>query len=112
MKGSDFVAQFVKDQGVRHAFVLIGGACAHLIDSFGRLEGLDVICLQHEQGAAMAADGYARVHSSKLGVAMATSGPGATNLITGIACSYFDSVPMLYITGQVNTFESKGSLGI
>lgn len=112
MKGSDFVARFVKQTGVRHAFVLTGGACAHLIDSFSAEPDLQVVCMQHEQAAAMAADGYARVHESRLGVAVATSGPGATNLITGIACAYFDSVPALFITGQVNTFESKGELGI
>ena len=62
----------------------------------------------HEQASAFAACGYAQA-SGKVGVAYATSGPGATNLITGICNAYFDSIPCLFITGQVNTFESKGS---
>ena len=65
----------------------------------------------HEQGAAMAACGYAQV-SGKTGVAYATSGPGATNLITGIANAYMDSIPTLFITGQVNSFEQKGDLKV
>ena len=65
----------------------------------------------HEQGAAFAACGYAQA-SGKPGVAYATSGPGATNLITGICDAYFDSIPVVFITGQVNTFESRGQYGV
>ena len=64
------------------------------------------MCMHHEQSASFAAEGYARI-SGKPGVAMATSGPGATNLITGIGSCFFDSVPALFITGQVNTYEFK-----
>src|SRR3989344_6847532 len=63
--------------------------------------------MQHEQAAAMAADDYARINKN-IGVAVTTSGPGATNLITGVCCSYFDSIPTLMITGQVNLWETKG----
>ena len=111
MKLSDYVAQFLANQGIRHAFVVIGGASLHLIDSIARNGGINYICPQHEQAGAMAADAYSRA-TGNLGVAIATSGPGATNLITGIACSYFDSVPVLYITGQVTTFRLKGDSGV
>ncbi|MCB0407400.1 MAG: thiamine pyrophosphate-binding protein [Bdellovibrionales bacterium] len=112
MKGSDFIAKFVTEQGSTHSFVLTGGACAHMIDSLARQTGHQVVCVEHEQAGAMAADGFSRNGDGKLGVAIATSGPGATNLITGIACAWFDSVPVVYITGQVNTFEQKGSFKI
>lgn len=112
MKGSDFIAQFVTEQGSSHSFVLTGGACAHIIDSLARHPGHQVVCVEHEQAGAMAADGFSRNGEGRLGVAVATSGPGATNLITGIACAWFDSVPAVYITGQVNTFEQKGNLKI
>lgn len=112
MKGSDFIAKFVTEQGSTHSFVLTGGACAHMIDSLARHSGHQVICVEHEQAGAMAADGYSRNGNGRLGVAVATSGPGATNLITGIASAWFDSVPVVYLTGQVNTFEQKGDLKI
>lgn len=105
MKLSDYVAQFLADQGIRHVFVMTGGAAAHLIDSVAKTPGIDYVCPQHEQAAAMAADAYSRV-TGNLGAAIATSGPGATNLITGVCCAYYDSIPVLYITGQVATFRS------
>lgn len=111
MKLSDYVACFLARQGVRHAFAVTGGASLHLIDSVARTPGIDYVCPQHEQAGAMAADGYARA-TGNLGVAIATSGPGATNLITGIICSWFDSVPVLYLTGQVTTFRLKGDSGV
>lgn len=111
MKLSDFVANFLVKQGIRHAFVVTGGAAAHLIDSIAKTPGIKYICPQHEQAGAMAADAYARV-TGGLGVAIATSGPGATNMLTGVCCSFYDSIPVLYITGQVSTFRSKGNLGI
>lgn len=113
MKGSDFIAKYVtEEQGSTHSFVLTGGACAHIIDSLARQPGHSVVCVEHEQAGAMAADGYSRNGEGRLGIAVATSGPGATNLVTGIASAWFDSVPVVYITGQVNTFEQKGNLKI
>jgi acetolactate synthase-1/2/3 large subunit len=111
MKLSDYVASFLSKHGVRHVFVITGGASAHLIDSIAKTAGIEYICPQHEQAGAMAADAYARV-TRRLGVAIATSGPGATNMLTGVCCSFYDSVPTLYITGQVSTFRSKGNTGI
>lgn len=106
MKLSDYVVGFLAGQGVRHVFEVIGGAIAHLLDStYGRAD-IRCVSVRHEQAAAFAAEGVAR-YSGNLGVAMATSGPGATNLVTGIGSAYFDSAPCLYITGQVNTYEYK-----
>src|SRR5258706_1207799 len=111
MKLSDVVAKFLVEQGIKHAFVVSGGASLHLIHSIAETKGTAYVCPQHEQAGAMAADGYARV-SGGLGCAVATSGPGATNLITGICCSYYDSVPVLLLTGQVATFRAKGDTGV
>lgn len=111
MKLSDYVAKFLVKQGIRHVFVLTGGASAHLIDSIAKTRGIKYICSQHEQAGAMAADAYARV-TGNLGAAIATSGPGATNMLTGVCCSFYDSIPVLYITGQVSTFRSKKNTGI
>jgi acetolactate synthase-1/2/3 large subunit len=111
MKLSDYVAAFLVDQGLQHAFVVSGGASLHLIHGIANAQGIDYICCHHEQAAAMAADAYSRV-TNNLGVAIATSGPGATNMITGICGSYYDSVPVLYITGQVSTFRMAGKTGV
>jgi acetolactate synthase-1/2/3 large subunit len=110
MTGAEYIAEFLARVGCRRVYALTGGACAFMIDAVARHPGLTYVCLQHEQSAAMAADAVWRV-SGRVGVTMATSGPGATNLITGIACSYFDSIPTLHITGQVNQRESTGYHG-
>jgi acetolactate synthase-1/2/3 large subunit len=107
MKLSDYVIQFLVDRGVTHLFGMSGGAAVHLFDSADRNPDMAYVCSQHEQSAAMSADGYART-TGKMGVAITTSGPGATNLLTGTCCSYFDSVPTLMITGQVATHRLKG----
>lgn len=106
MKLSDYLASFLVKQGVRHVFQIIGGASVHMVHSLADNKDIEYVCVQHEQAGAMAAEAYSRM-TKNFGVAMATSGPGMTNLITGIACAYFDSIPALYITGQVNTNESK-----
>lgn len=111
IKLSDFVASFLASKGVKTVFAISGGASLHLIHSINDHPELDYICTHHEQGAAMAADSYSRV-SSNIGVAISTSGPGATNLITGICCSFYDSVPLLVITGQVSTFRMSGKTGV
>ncbi len=111
MKLSDYVALFLLENKIKYVFSITGGASAHLIDSIAKTEGIDYICTQHEQAGAMAADAYARV-TRNLGASVATSGPGATNLLTGVCCAYYDSVPVIYITGQVATFRMKRDLGI
>lgn len=111
MKVSDFIVDFLAKYGITHIFGYAGGAVTHLLDSIYKNRDMEFISFYHEQGAAFAAEGYARVKND-LGVALATSGPGATNLITGIGSAYFDSIPCLYITGQVNTYEYKGEMEI
>jgi acetolactate synthase-1/2/3 large subunit len=111
MKLSDVVAAFLAEEGIKHVFAISGGASLHLIHSIADASGTGFICPQHEQAGAMAADAYARV-TGGLGCALATSGPGATNLVTGICSSYYDSVPVLYLTGQVATFRAKGNTGV
>ena len=106
MKVSDYIAQFLAEHGITHAFGMSGGAAVHMFDSIDRRPDMDIISMTHEQCAAMAADGYARA-SGKMGVAVCTSGPGATNLLTGTCCSYYDSIPTLMITGQVSTHRLK-----
>lgn len=105
MKASEYILNYLKKQGVNHAFLITGGSIVPMIDAFDNSKNLEYICTTNEQGAAIAAEAYSRV-SENLGVAMSTSGPGATNLVTGIACAFFDSTPTLYITGQVNSYES------
>ena len=109
MKVSDYISKFLEDRGISHVFGFIGGAITHLVDSIYASNKVQFIQVYHEQTAAIAAEGYSRISDSpkKIGVAMATSGPGATNLITGIADAFFDSIPAVYITGQVNTYEYK-----
>lgn len=112
MKVSDYIVEFLIKKGVSDVFGYPGGMVTHLMDSFEkRKTEIAAHVNYHEQGAAFAACGYAQA-SGKTGVAYATSGPGATNLITGICHAWFDSVPVLFITGQVNTFESKGEYGV
>jgi acetolactate synthase-1/2/3 large subunit len=106
MKGSEYVAKFLKAIGANKVFQVQGGAISFMVDAVALEEDMEVICFQHEQAAAMAADALWRTNG-QLGVSMATSGPGASNLITGIACGYYDSIPSLHIAGQVNYEEQK-----
>ena len=110
MKASDYIVEYLLKKNITDVFGYPGGMVTHLMDSFSK-SPIRSHVTYHEQGAAFAACGYAQT-TGKVGVAYATSGPGATNLITGICNAYFDSIPTLFITGQVNTFESKGDLGV
>lgn len=106
MKVSDFIIQYLKRAGVRYIYGCIGGAVTHLVDSICKEPGIEFIHCYHEQAAAFAASASSKF-SGDLSVALATSGPGATNFITGIADAYFDSAPVLFLSGQVNTFDFK-----
>lgn len=108
--GADLVADFIATKLYPNVFLITGGACAFMVDAVGRNKNTQFTCFQHEQSAAMAADAVWRT-TGKVGATMATSGPGATNLITGIACSWFDSIPSIHFTGQVNQSESRENLG-
>ena len=107
IKVSDIVIDFLASKNIDTVFGVSGGASLHLLDSVDKHPSLDLICNHHEQHSAMSADAYARA-TGKFGAVVATSGPGATNLITGIACSFYDSVPLLCLTGQVSTFRQVG----
>lgn len=107
MKLSDYITDFLIGRGITHAFGMSGGAAVHIFDSIDRHPKMEIISMTHEQCAAIAADGYARA-SGLVGVAICTSGPGATNLLTGTCCSFYDSVPTLMLTGQVSTHRLKG----
>src|SRR5947208_3681159 len=99
MRVADYIAEAVAATGAECFFMLSGGMMMHLMDAFGRVPTMRNYCNHHEQACAMAADGYAR-QSGKPGVCLATSGPAATNLVTGIVCAYQDSVPIIFLTGQ------------
>ena len=107
MKVTQYIARFLKDKGIHTVFELQGGMITRIIDALNQEGGINIVSMHHEQAAAMAADAYGRI-KNKPGVALATSGPGATNLLTGIGNCFFDSVPAIFITGQVNTNEQKG----
>lgn len=108
---ADYVSQLLSDNGIKVVFVLQGGSVFRLIDSVSSNPRLTYFCNQHEQASAMAADGYARA-SGGVGCVMSTSGPGATNLLTGVSSAYYDSVPMIVVTGQVSSYKLKGNTGV
>lgn len=107
MKVSDFIAEFIEKKGITSVFELSGGMITHILDSLNQKTKVNIVTMHHEQSAAFAAEGFARI-SGLPGIALATSGPGATNLLTGIGSCYFDSTPAIFITGQVNRHELKG----
>ena len=101
LTGAEIVVECLKEQGVDTVFGYPGGTILNIYDALYQHKEIKHILTSHEQGAAHAADGYARA-TGKVGVCLATSGPGATNLVTGIATAYMDSVPMVAITANVN----------
>ncbi len=102
LSGAKILVESLKREGVEYIFGLNGGAAMPIFDALYGETGVKLIPMRHEQGCSHAADGYARA-TGNVGVALATSGPGATNLVTGIATAYMDSIPMVAITGQVFT---------
>ncbi|MDA8078183.1 MAG: thiamine pyrophosphate-binding protein [Nitrospiraceae bacterium] len=110
-KLSDYVFDFVAGQGVKHVFMLPGGGAMHLVDSLGRNRKLTYICNLHEQACAVAADACSQ-YTNNLGVALVTTGPGGTNTITGVAASWLDSIPVLFISGQVKRTDMIGGRGV
>lgn len=98
MRVSDYIAEYLKKIGIRKIFLVSGGGMMHLIDAIAKT-GLTYVCNHHEQASAISAEGYARM-SHGLGVCYATSGPGATNILTGLVSAWQDSSPVLFVTGQ------------
>jgi acetolactate synthase I/II/III large subunit len=118
LTGAEILTTFLADEGVEFLFGYPGGAVLHIYDAIDRQDRVRHILVRHEQAATHAADGYARA-TGKPGVVLVTSGPGATNAVTGIATAYMDSIPMVVITGQVPTsligndaFQEVDSVGI
>jgi len=118
LTGADIIVRFLQDEGVEHLFGYPGGAVLHIYDALYKQDKVKHILVRHEQAATHAADGYAR-STGKPGVVLVTSGPGATNAVTGIATAYMDSIPMVVITGQVNSsligndaFQEVDAVGI
>lgn len=111
MKLSDYVMQFIARLGVGHVFYLPGGGAMHLVDSLGKLENVESVCCLHEQAVAIAAQSYA-MHTNHLGVGLVTTGPGGTNAITGVCAAWIDSVPCLFVSGQVKRSDMMTGKGI
>jgi acetolactate synthase-1/2/3 large subunit len=118
LSGAEIVVQALIDEGVEYVFGYPGGAVLHIYDALFKQDRVKHILVRHEQGATHAADGYARA-TGKCGVCLVTSGPGATNAVTGIATAYMDSIPMVVLTGQVPTpvigsdaFQEVDTVGI
>ena len=111
IKLSDYVANFVARTGVKHVFLLTGGGCMHLTDSFGHQPEFEYVCCLHEQACAFAAEAYAE-YTNNLGVTLVTSGPGGTNTLTGVAAAWIESASCLFISGQAKRADLMGSSGV
>jgi acetolactate synthase-1/2/3 large subunit len=105
MRVADYIAQRIAATGTECVFMVAGGMAMHLNDAFGRITSWKYYCSHHEQASAMSADAYARA-TGKLGVCMVTSGPGATNVLTGLVGAYQDSVPVIFLSGQCKRVET------
>lgn len=110
IKLSDYVFKFIEGKGIKHAFMLPGGGAMHLVDSIGK-SNIEYICCGHEQSAAIAAESYGQ-HTNDIGVLLVTSGPGATNAITGVTAGWIDSTPMLILSGQAKRSDLVGTSGV
>jgi acetolactate synthase-1/2/3 large subunit len=111
IKLSDYVMNFLVSKGVRQTFMLPGGGAMHLDDSLGRSSGLNYVCFLHEQALAIAAEAFGQ-HTNTPGVGIVTSGPGATNTVTGVAAAFIDSTPCFFISGQAKRADLKTGTGV
>lgn len=111
MRGADYVASFLVERGVKAVFLVPGGGNMFLVDAVGQQVGLEAVPNHHEQASALAAEAYSRI-TERLGVALVTSGPGATNAITGVGEAWTESAPLLVISGQVKRSDLKGDSGL
>jgi acetolactate synthase-1/2/3 large subunit len=110
IKVSDLIINFLESKNINHVFTVSGGGCIHLIDSLGKAKSLKYICTHHEQAAAMAAEGYARLKED-VGACIVTTGPGGTNTLTGVLGSWLDSIPIIFISGQVSLSQISEGTG-
>ena len=110
MRVSDIVINFLENKNISHVFTVSGGGSMYLIDSLGRSEKLKYVCTHHEQAAAMAVEGFARLKED-VGAAIVTTGPGGTNTLTGVLGCWLDSIPAIFISGQVNLSQTSNGTG-
>lgn len=108
---SDYISQFLVDNGITHGFTVTGGGAMHLNDAFGHQKGLTMVYNHHEQACAIAAESYARIYNN-IALVCVTTGPGGTNAITGVVGGWLDSIPMLIISGQVRYDTTARSTGL
>jgi acetolactate synthase I/II/III large subunit len=108
---ADFLMHRLAIVGARHVFLIPGGGCMHLVDSLGRNEQLEPVAMLHEQGVGIAAEAYAQ-YTDGIGVALVTTGPGGTNVLTAVAAAWLDSTPLVVISGQVKTADLVGERGV
>ncbi len=111
MKLSDYVIKFLEEKNIGHMFYVPGGGCMHLVDSLASSEKIQHVNLLHEQSVAIAAESYAFT-SGGVGAALVTTGPGGTNAVTGVLSAYVDSIPVVFISGQVKTVDLKSNFGV
>lgn len=111
IKLADYIIDFYSKKGIDKAFVVYGAANGALIDAFTRVKNIEYVCTMHEQAAGFAAEGYAKIKRLP-GLAISTSGPGATNMITSIANCYYDSIPCVFLCGQINSGFMRPHEGI
>ena len=110
---ADYIFDYLADTGTKHVFLMTGGHAMFLNDALGRNSRIQYVCCHHEQGCAMAAEGYARI-AHKPGVVSVTAGPGGINTLNGVFGAYTDSIPMIVISGQgkretlVSTYNKPG----
>lgn len=102
MRVADYCAEFLATLGIKEVFAVSGGGAMHLVDAIGIHPNLHYVAVHHEQAAAMAAEAYSRINRN-LGAALFTTGPGGTNALTGVAGAWIDSIPVLYLSGQVTS---------
>lgn len=111
MRVADYLMNAIAQAGVQHVFLLPGGGAMHLVDALGQCKALDYVPNHHEQASAIAAEAYGRI-TENLGVALVTTGPGATNAITAVAGAWVESTPLLVISGQVKRADLVGESGL
>jgi len=111
MRVADYIAKTLADRGIKHVFMIVGGGAMFLNDAFGLEKRIQYVCNAHEQASAMAAEGYARI-TGKMSVVCVTSAPAGTNTLTGVLGQWVDSIPVLYISGQVRYATTVASTGL
>jgi acetolactate synthase-1/2/3 large subunit len=110
MKVSDLVIKFLEDKNISHVFTVSGGGSMYLVDSLGKSDKIKYVCTHHEQAAAMAVEGFTRL-KEEICAALVTTGPGGTNTLTGVLGCWLDSIPSIFISGQVNLSQTSNGTG-